>query len=316
MSLPLLDLACTSPAELVSALQQDGALSLCDSTVDPAIGSAALAAASTFFDLPLADKQALAIEGSAHWRGFSTMQNERDHREQLHFGNERPPSPGPEPWRRLIGPNSWPRDASFRAHWLAYLDTVAGVGRRLLTKLARAFDLDSSAWLGADPYLLMKCIGYLPQPLAGPPRSGVAAHLDFSLVTLTQQDDVGGLEVMAPDGTWREVPCRPSSWLVNIGELLAYVVGERLRATPHRVVNRSSSRRRVSMPVFVNPSLDVVLMRAATRSPEPVGPHVHAVLSPPAPPRLPFGEAEWRRKGENVWCARCCGSGSGARDYL
>lgn len=45
------------------------------------------------------------------------------------------------------------------------------------------------------------------QPHAGAELRGIAAHLDFSLVTLTLQDDVGGLEVRRPDGRWLAVPC-------------------------------------------------------------------------------------------------------------
>ncbi|MFN7590131.1 MAG: 2OG-Fe(II) oxygenase family protein [Planctomycetota bacterium] len=151
------------------------------------------------------------------------------------------------------------------------------------------------------------------QPHAGAELRGIAAHLDFSLVTLTLQDDVGGLEVRRPDGRWLAVPCRPATWLVHVGELLQYASGNRLVATPHRVVNPSSARTRCSFPVFVNPALDCVSTRPAVVVPCAGNPppgdasHVHAVLAPQEPPAtLAFGPAEWRRKGENVWCRACC----------
>lgn len=190
-----------------------------------------------------------------------------------------------------------------------YLARVEDVGARLLGAIAAAFGLTAEGWLGRSPYVLMKCIGYHPQPDAKAGRQGVAAHLDFSLVTLTLQDDVGGLEVQRPSGEWVAVKPVPGALLVNVGELLQLVLGGRLVATPHRVVNPSASRSRFSIPVFINPSLTTRLWRALPRapSPPPRGSHVHAVLSDhAAEPWLHFGEGEWRRKGHDVWCTECC----------
>lgn len=315
MTLPVLDLADASPADLLAAFQRHGALLVRDPRLPEPDCDAALAGAAAFFDRPAAEKQALAMSRSPHFRGYSELHNERDWREQIHFGSERPVGPGPEPRLRLQGPNLWPDDSAWRQRMLAYLDGVAGVGRALLGQVARALGIEigpaGERWLGDDPYLLMKLIGYHPQPAAQPPRRGVAAHLDFSLLTLTLQDDVGGLEVQLPDGAWCPVPRQRGAWLVNVGELLQYVTGNRLAATPHRVVNPSTQRRRCSIPVFLNPSLATTLHAEA--SPQPWRPapataeHIHAVLDPTAPPpALPFGPAEWRRKGENQWCRTCC----------
>ena len=309
MSVPVLDLAAVAPTALLAALQQHGAVLVRDARVPQRTCDAALADAAAFFALPAAAKQALAIARSPHFRGYSEMHNERDWREQIHFGSERValPAEASAHWR-LQGPNQWPDDAAWRQRMLDYLSGVAAVGRALLGKVAEALGLRSEAWLGDDPYLLMKLIGYHAQPKASPQRNGVAAHVDFSLVTLTLQDDVGGLEVQRPDGSWCAVPCVRGAWLANVGELLQYVSGNRLVATPHRVVNPSAARSRHSIPVFVNPSLATTLrcelpVLATTQS---GGAHVHAVLNPSTAPReLPFGPAEWRRKGENVWCAVC-----------
>ena len=309
MSLPVLDLAVVSPTDLVAALREHGAALVRDETLPASRCARALADAEHFFALPAATKAALAIERSPHFRGYSVMHNERDWREQIHFGREQTASVlSPAPWR-LQGPNQWPADAGLRGRLLQWLHGVERTGVRVLAAIAAAFRVDSGPWLGDEPYLLMKLIGYHPQPLAVTSRPGVAAHLDFSLVTLTLQDDVGGLQVRRPDGVWCDVPCVRDAMLLNIGELLQYVTGNRLVATPHRVQNPSSQRRRVSIPVFVNPSLATTLMPAASTLPiaAPTGPHVHAVLNPGAPPAtLPFGSAEWRRKGENVWCTTCC----------
>ncbi len=310
MSLPLLDLSRAAPDDFVAALREHGALLVRDPLAVP-LADRALADARAFFALPPATKQRLAIERSPHFRGYSRMHNERDFREQLHFGPEHPAVEGAsEAFWRLQGPNAWPADAAWRARMQAWFAATERAGRRLLACVAGALGCDAESWLGAQPYVLAKCIGYAAQPTASARRRGVAAHLDFSLLTLTLQDDTGGLEVRAPDGMWHPVPPTPGAWLVNVGELLQLATGNRLIATPHRVVNPSAERMRISIPVFVAPSLGTTLRPALpplplTADAEAVE-HVHAVLAPTeALGALHFGAAEWRRKGENQWCAAC-----------
>lgn len=315
--LPVVDGTTIAPHALLAALVEHGAVLASDPAVPPVVCDTMLDDLRRLFARSDADKQGFAIARSPHFRGHSRMHNERDHREQIHVGRERMPAnaawlaDGPH-WR-LQGPNLWPEDGGFRQRTLAYVDAVEAVGIRLLQALGAALGLDAAAWLGDDPYVLGKGIGYHAQPHAGAVLRGVAAHLDFSLLTLTLQDDVGGLEVRRPDGCWLAVPSRPATWLVHVGELLQYASGNRLVATPHRVVNPSSARTRCSFPVFVNPSLASVLTRPAcvvscATNPPPGEPgHVHAVLDAQEPSAtLAFGPAEWRRKGENVWCRDCC----------
>ncbi len=314
MNLPVVDVAAASPAEVLATLQLHGAALVVDPAVSAERCDRMLADAAAFFALGAASKAELAIEGSQQFRGYSRMHSERDFREQIHFGREVPPEVGcGESFWRLQGPNRWPADPAWREGLLEYMDAVEQVGHRLLAKLAAALGLDHRRWLGTDPYVLMKCIGYHPQVAGGGARRGVAAHLDFSLVTLTLQDDTGGLEFRAPEGEWRPVPWRRGAWFVNIGELLQFVTGDRLVATPHRVVNRSLQRLRCSVPLFVNPSLVTTLVRELPRTAGSDGrgrEHVHAVLDGATePPALHYGAAEWRRKGENVWCAACVPTG-------
>lgn len=310
MSLPLLNMEDAPPERVFRVLQERGAALVTDPRVPAGHGDQALRDAAWFFALPEADKDRHHIRHSPHFRGFSRLQGERDHREQLHFGRERGAGSRPEPCWRLQGPNCWPGDPAWRARLLGYVDAVEQVGLRLLDRLAAALRLDARRWLGSDPYLLAKCIGYHPQVAGSAPRRGVAAHLDFSLITLTLQDGVGGLEIRSPDGKWHSVPPTRGAWLVHIGELLQFVTGNRLPATPHRVVNPSMERLRCSLPVFVNPSLDTVLHCELPRLPTPDGAgsddHVHAVLPPSLDEAtLAYGAGEWRRKGENRWCWRC-----------
>lgn len=316
MSLPLLNLRTTPPQALLATLREHGAMLATDPALPPELGQQALADAATFFALSEQEKAALSIERSPHFRGYSRMHNERDWREQVHFGPERPAADAGPEYLRLQGPNQWPNDKRWRARMQRYHDCVTELLVRVSTLLAGELGQDARHWLGSDPYVLLKCIGYHAQTSASATRRGVAAHLDFSLLTLTLQDDVGGLEVRRRDGQWVRIPPRPGTWLLHLGELLPYVAGADLVATPHRVVNPSLQRLRCSLPVFLAPSLATTLTRAAgSAAAKPDAEHVHSVLeAEAAPPTLHYGEAEARRKIHNVWCARCCDKPDADRD--
>jgi isopenicillin N synthase-like dioxygenase len=278
-----------------------------------------LGAAAAFFGLPSREKGAVHIGKSPHFRGYSEMRNERDWREQVHFGPELPAaSDGPE-HLRLQGPNLWP--AALGEEWrgavLGFLHGVGELGRRLLRALALALGLPEGCLLGSTPeppYLLLKLIHYHPQPAGHPARPGVAPHCDWSLITILLQSEVGGLQVRVPDGGWVDVPPLAGTLVVTLGELIQVATDGRLEAIPHRVCNHSSRRPRVSVPVFINPALSSVVSPAAswreagapTSPAPPVGggtEHIHRVLAPGAAPRpFVFGESEWARKGLGRWC--------------
>jgi hypothetical protein len=241
------------------------------------------------------------------------MHNNRDWREQLHLGRERPAS-GPSPaFLRLEGPNLWPPDLDFRRTISSYMDATAALGETVLKRLSEALHLDDTPFAGmdGDGYLVMKLIAYHPQTSSTVSRAGVAPHVDFSWLTLTLQDSPG-LEVRAPTGGWTLIEPRQGSLWVHAGELLQFATGGRYQAVSHRVINHSIERTRISIPLFMNPPLDAhvpVFVRPPSRSavhPEVSPEHVHRVLRPSVPgDPFHFGEAEWRRKGLGRWCADC-----------
>jgi isopenicillin N synthase-like dioxygenase len=278
----------------------------------------ALAAAHALFALPRASKAEIAIDRSRHFRGWSEMHNERDWREQLHLGRERPDAGAAPPYLRLDGPNLWPPEAAWRAPILAYMDAAAALGEAILGAIVQALALpgDPFAGVGGAGYLVCKLIAYHPQASTAMARPGVAPHVDFSWLTLTAQDSPG-LEVRARNGAWTLIEPRPGVVWVHAGELLQFATRGRYAAAPHRVINQSLDRTRVSIPLFLNPPLDAQVPflagEPAPLAPESAGEHVHRVLSPEAPP-IPFhfGESEWRRKGLNRWCAICTPPGPDA----
>lgn len=315
MSVPCFAAHELTPAALRSALTSSGCLQIAHPRLSPARLASVLDDARAFFALPREHKLALGIEGSPHFRGYSEMRNARDFREQIHFGDERSVA-GVEPgYLQLEGPNMWPADAGFRQRMLAYLGDVASVAHELLARIVTSLGLSDDLLREplSEPYLLMKLIGYHPQPRLDAKRPGVAAHVDFSWLTLTLQDGIGGLELARPDGTWIAPPPTPGVLLVHVGELLQFTSRGVFLATPHRVINPSSERMRASIPTFFNAGLRArveswsVAPPAQAMAAGSAREHVHRFLDPSvAPAPFVFGEAEWRRKGQNLWCFECC----------
>jgi len=312
MKIPVLSGYDLDPKELCKTLYETGCFRLRHPVLPPERLAKVLDDAHAFFDLPQATKSAIAIEHSQHFRGYSEMKNERDWREQLHLGAERE-SPGREPpFLQLEGPNLWPPDHDWRNRVLCYLSDVVDIGKEILTSICAGLGIERNSFTdkpGLDPYLVMKLICYHPQPEIDRPRPGVAAHVDFSWITLTLEDDTGGLEVRNRDGQWITVEPEAGTLLVHAGEILAFATKGRFYATPHRVVNRLFDRSRVSLPIFLNPSLQTVvtpISGVAQHRGITDDSHVHRVLTLGESGRpFLFGTAEWGRKGLNVWCTEC-----------
>ncbi|WP_299258062.1 2OG-Fe(II) oxygenase family protein [uncultured Kushneria sp.] len=82
-------------------------------------------------------------------------------------------------------------------------------------------------------------------------------HFDNGFITLLWQDQVGGLQVRTPGGSWEEVPPRENALVVNFGRLLADWSGGRIQATEHRIVGGTRSRH--SIPFFFEPAVDALI---------------------------------------------------------
>ena len=312
MKIPVLNGDDIDPMELCHTLSEFRCFRLRHSVLPRERLAEVLDDARAFFDLPQAIKSAIAIEHSRHFRGYSEMKNERDWREQLHLGAEREAIGDEPPFLQLEGPNLWPPDPAWRCRILRYLSDVVDIGKEVLANICAGRGIERNSFTdkpGLDPYLVMKLICYHPQPDINRPRPGVAAHVDFSWITLTLEDNTGGLEIRVSDGRWITVEPEAGTLLVHAGEILGFATRGRFCATPHRVINRLSDRSRLSIPIFLNPSLQTVVTPIPGLSQHrriTDAAHVHRVLTPgeSCSPFL-FGAAEWRRKGLNVWCTEC-----------
>jgi isopenicillin N synthase-like dioxygenase len=233
------------------------------------LDAAVLAGAREFFALPEADRRALAIANSPHFRGYTVLGDERtkggsDWRDQLDVGPEERAvevKPGDPPWLRLRGPNQWPaRVPALKPAVLAWMAELDRVGLAVLRALARGLGqqrdyFDAFFEPRGDPHL--KIIRYPAQPAYADTGQGVGMHHDSGLVSFVLQDEVGGLQVQRDGGLVEATP-RPGSYVMNLGEMLQTATSGYLRATPHRVRSPPPNKERLSIAYFFHPKLDSV----------------------------------------------------------
>jgi isopenicillin N synthase-like dioxygenase len=220
-----------------------------------------------FFALPDADKLAVQMVHSPHFRGYNRAGQEltrgkADWREQFDVHAERealPSSPDSQPWSRLQGPNQWPESLPALKpallHWQARLTEVA---QRLVRAFAEALEQPADALDGivaGTPNQTMKIIRYPGQEQARDDQ-GVGAHKDSGLLTFVLQDSRRGLQVLKEDGNWVDASPVPGTFVVNIGELLELASNGYLKATIHRVVSPGPGEERISVAFFLGARLD------------------------------------------------------------
>ena len=235
------------------------------------------AASHAFFALPEAEKAAIAMaHGGTAWRGWFPLGGELtsgrpDRKEGLYLGEELgTDDPRVAAGWPLHGPNLWPAGVpGLRAAVEEYLTASVAAAEALMRGMALALGLPAdhfTASITRRPTLLFRIFHYPPDGL--PDDMGVGEHSDYGLLTLLGQDDHGGLEVRAADGSWIAVPPRGRALVVNIGDMFERLTRGRFRSAPHRVIN-ASGRQRLSWPLFYDPdfaaSVDPLPIPATTR---------------------------------------------------
>lgn len=278
--------------ELRVAARDVGFFYLTGHGIAPDLLREVLDVARRFFALPEAEKLAIEMVNSPHFRGYNRVARELtrgrpDWREQLDFGAERPALPrntAMPAWGRLQGPNQWPEALpELRAIVSTWQSAALEVLHRLLSAfclaLGQAADALDSLYRD-EPHYLVKLIRY-PGRDTTHSDQGVGAHKDSELLTLLLQDSHGGLQVQVPGG-WIEVTPRPGALVVNIGELLELASNGYLRATLHRVVTPSAGVARISAAFFLGARLDATV--PLLELPAPLAAQAHGPDSDPDNP--------------------------------
>lgn len=99
-------------------------------------------------------------------------------------------------------------------------------------------------------------------PMANQYRYG--PHTDYlGFTTLLPEDAPGGLQVLMPDGAWRDIRPIRGGLVINTGDLIARWTNDRWKSVVHRVVNPereiAAHSRRLSVVMFTGPNFDAVI---------------------------------------------------------
>jgi len=232
-----------------------------------------------FFELPPTDKIAARhpVEGmnrGYHAAGRETLAAANDAaappdlKEYFHVG---PLDAGNDPYytsaigRRHFEPNVWPAaPAGFESAISDYYRTMSGLVTFLMRLAALALDVDERFFDDkVDRSIGTMRLNYYPaQPIA--PRPGqlrASAHTDYGGFTILSGEDVpGGLQVRARTGRWIDVHTPPTTFVVNIGDLLMRWTNDRWLSNLHRVVNPPPGEgARLSIAFFNHPNYDVLI---------------------------------------------------------
>ena len=224
--------------------------------------------ARAFFALDFEEKRAIDVRRSNAFRGYEAFGTQTidalapgDLKEGFIMGPDLAPT-HPHVLARYpnTGTNLWPlRPAGLRAHMETYVDAMNALGRHLAELLALSLDLpaDFFAEMLAEPLTYSQLLHYpAVPPSAAEGRFGAGAHVDWGLLTILLQDDIGGFEMRRADGTWQVVPPVPGAFAIVLGELVVRLTNGRYRSAVHRVAKNVGGRSRYAMPTFFDPGYD------------------------------------------------------------
>jgi isopenicillin N synthase-like dioxygenase len=238
--------------------------------------SAQFAAAKQFFDLPLETKLRIHMKLSTSTAGYEPIGGQTldsqdpdaekappDLKESFYCGLELPDDHpiALKKWRGL-GHNQWPDLSELRVQTMAYHAAMSSLGNHILALLAQSLDLPASwfapyfEWAGAT----LRFIKYPPQPAnAAFNQIGAGAHTDWGGITILAQDSSGGLEVQTVSDDWIEATPLPSTFVINLGDLMARWTNGIYTSNMHRVKNNRSAGDRYSLPFFYSPRPDAII---------------------------------------------------------
>ena len=262
----------TLARELRHALEQVGFYFIVNHGVPQSLIDATFAAAKQFHAQSEEAKLALRInrhnvgylpfKGSTIRHSQLNQNNQPDLNEAFFVKRDLPPNHpdvlADKPFRSL---NQWPAELpGFRATVNAYCAAMEYLATSLLPLYANALELPP-AWFASsfsDPMYTLRMSHYPRQNTSAANEFGIAPHSDTSFMTLLAQNQVPGLSIRLPNGTWVDAPTLPGSVLVNGGDMLRRWTNDRCLATPHRVINRSGEER-YAIPFFFDCNYDAVM---------------------------------------------------------
>ena len=255
-------------ADIRNASRGIGIFCLTNHGVPDAIIAGQFELARSFFALTFAEKEAIDVSRSDSFRGYTAFATRTidasapgDLKEGFIMGPDLPPG-HPHVVARFpnTGTNQWPpRRPYFRARMENYVAEMNRLGRCLASILALSLDLPEDYFAAAlsEPLTYSQLMHYpsVPPSMAMQ-HFGAGTHVDWGMLTILLQDDVGGLEYRTRDGEWHAAPPVPGTFVIILGEMMLRLTNGRYGSAPHRVMRNTTGRSRYSMPTFFDPDYD------------------------------------------------------------
>ena len=253
--------------QLLAASQSVGFFYVRNHGVPQTVIDTARAAARRFFACPMERKNEIRVNASH--RGFLSVGQAKmyddakiDLKESFVWGLELEPDHPLYGSNPFLVANQWPDcDPQLKDGVYPYLTHCNDCGQDLFKAFAVALGLRPDSFIQHfdAPISRASLVYYPPQPPdMGDAQFGVAPHTDFGCLTILCQDDVGGLQVETYQGEWVTAHPIEGTLVVNVGDLLQRWSNDKLRSTPHRVVN-TSGRERYSLVAAVDPNYETTI---------------------------------------------------------
>jgi isopenicillin N synthase-like dioxygenase len=266
MSLPLVDYtAKDAPQQFVKSLRETGFGVLINHPIKQSLVKSIYDNWQTFFNSN--DKHNYAFDTEKQDGYFASEISEtakghtqKDIKEYFHV----------YPWGRIPD--------SLKEEILHYYQLSSALASELLDwveeyspeHVAKKYSQSLSSMITNTPNTLLRVLHY--PPLTGSEEAGAiraAAHEDINLLTILPAANEPGLQVKCQDGSWLDVPSDFGNLIINIGDMLQEASGGYFPSTTHRVINptgQSSSKSRISLPLFLHPCSEVKLSEEHTQA--------------------------------------------------
>ncbi|XP_052159577.1 protein SRG1-like isoform X1 [Oryza glaberrima] len=169
----------------------------------------------------------------------------------------------------------WPKHPeSFRDVLDEFLIKCDGVKNSLLPSMAKLLKLDEDYFVRqfSDRPTTIARFNYYPQCPRPDLVYGIKPHSDATILTILMVDnDVDGLQVLK-DGVWYDVPTKPHTLLINLGDHMEIMSNGIFKSSVHRVMT-NPEKERISVVLFyfmnlekeIEPALELIDERHPAR---------------------------------------------------
>ncbi|KAJ4953710.1 hypothetical protein NE237_030542 [Protea cynaroides] len=255
--IPCIDLQHLNPEEIGKACRDWGMFRLVNHGIPMELVTQLQEQSMKVFSLPFEDKQASLQSPITYFWGTAVLTPSRVAlREKVHKMSR---IEGIRARLDLLPQMTTddPMFISFRNLLEEYGKHTAELTRCLFEALRKNVGIDHAL---SKPYLsedrgFLRLYRYFPCSKPNK-EEGISAHTDSTVLSIVNQDQVGGLQVFKDD-RWIEIKPIPNTLIVNIGGMFQAMSNDEYKSAKHRVMNKQKER--ISICYFAAPEDDAVI---------------------------------------------------------